>query len=70
LRNCLVDGGRLLGTVLQEKVPNYLLLLRSKALVVNGGGKGLSSWLRSVPYLKGARINVSFLAMVANSGGF
>ena len=39
--NCLTDGGRPLGTSLQERVPNHLRRLWSKALVVSTEGKGL-----------------------------
>ena len=38
--NCLIDEGRPLGTVLQEKVPNHLPLLQAKAVVVSREGKG------------------------------
>ena len=38
LRNCVVDEGRPLGVVLQEKAPNHLPLLRSKAVVVSSEG--------------------------------
>jgi hypothetical protein len=41
VRNCLTDEGRPLGTGLQERVPNHLRRLWSKALVVNAEGKGL-----------------------------
>jgi hypothetical protein len=40
LRNWVVDEGKPLGTVLQEKVPNYLPLLQAKAVVVSREGKG------------------------------
>jgi hypothetical protein len=40
LRNCVVDEGRSLGVVLQEKAPNHLPLLRPKAVVVSREGKG------------------------------
>jgi hypothetical protein len=40
-RNCTTDEGRPLGTSLQERVPNHLRLLWSKAMVVSAGGKGL-----------------------------
>jgi hypothetical protein len=41
VRNCLTDEGRPLGTGLQERVPNHLRRLWSKAMVVNAEGKGL-----------------------------
>jgi hypothetical protein len=39
-RNCLTDEGRPLGTGLQERVPNHLRRLWTKATVVNAEGKG------------------------------
>jgi hypothetical protein len=39
--NCLTDGGRPLGASLQERVPNHLRRLWSKAMVVSTEGKGL-----------------------------
>ena len=39
--NCLTDEGRPLGTGLQERVPNHLRRLWSKAMVVSTEGKGL-----------------------------
>jgi hypothetical protein len=38
--NYVVDEGRSLGAVLQEKAPNHLPLLRPKAVVVSREGKG------------------------------
>jgi len=38
LRNCVIDEGRPLGAVLQEKAPNHLPPLRSKAVVVSSEG--------------------------------
>jgi hypothetical protein len=35
VRNCLTDEGGPLGTGLQERVPNHLKLLWSKAMVVS-----------------------------------
>ena len=40
--NCLIDGGRPLGTGWQEQVPNHLRRLWSKAMVVSTEGKGLA----------------------------
>ena len=40
LFNWVVDGRRPFGTVLQEKVPNHLPLLQTKAVVVSREGKG------------------------------
>jgi hypothetical protein len=39
--NCSTDEGRPLGTGLQERVPNHLRRLWSKAMVVSTEGKGL-----------------------------
>jgi hypothetical protein len=36
--NYVVDEGRSLGVILQEKTPNHLPLLRSKAVVVSREG--------------------------------
>jgi hypothetical protein len=38
--NYVVDEGRSLGFALQEKAPNHLALLRSKAVVVSRKDKG------------------------------
>jgi hypothetical protein len=38
--NCSTDEGRPLGTGLQERVPNHLRRLWSKAMVVSAEGKG------------------------------
>jgi hypothetical protein len=43
VRNCLTDEGGPLGTGLQERVPNHLRRLWSKAMVVSAGGKGLAN---------------------------
>ena len=40
MRNCLTDEGGPLGTGLQERVPNHLRRLWSKAMVVSAEGKG------------------------------
>ena len=40
--SCSTDGGRPLGTGLQEQVPNHLRRLWSKATVVSTEGKGLA----------------------------
>jgi len=44
--NCLIDEGRPLGTGLQERVPNRLRWLWSKAMVVSTEGKGLENQVR------------------------
>ena len=41
MSNCLIDEGRSLGTGLQERVPNRLRWLWSKAMVVSAEGIGL-----------------------------
>ena len=40
VRNCLTDEGRPLGVGLQERIPNHLRRLWSKAMVVSAEGKG------------------------------
>lgn len=40
VRNCLTDEGRPLGIGLQERIPNHLRRLWSKAMVVSAEGKG------------------------------
>jgi hypothetical protein len=40
MRNCLTDEGRPLGIGLQERIPNHLRRLWSKAMVVSAEGKG------------------------------
>ena len=40
MRNCLTDEGRSLGIGLQERIPNHLRRLWSKATVVSAKAKG------------------------------
>ena len=40
VRNCLTDEGRPLGIGLQERIPNHLRRLWTKAMVVSAEGKG------------------------------
>src|ERR1700687_3890439 len=62
VRNCLTDEGRPLGTGLQERVPNHLRRLWSKAMVVSAEGKGLArtrSGTRQEEDCKGTTVEVS-----------
>src|SRR6266849_5450425 len=62
VRNCLTDEGRPLGTGLQERVPNHLRRLWSKAMVVSAEGKGLAmtrSGTRQEEDCKGTNVEVS-----------
>ena len=62
MRNCLTDEGRPLGTGLQERVPNHLRRLWSKAMVVSAEGKGLArtrSGTRQEEDCKGTTVEVS-----------
>jgi hypothetical protein len=47
LRNYVVDEGRPLGVVLQEKTPNHLPPLRAKAVVVSSEGKKARKYIGS-----------------------
>ena len=60
--NCLTDGGRPLGTSLQERVPNHLRRLWLNAMVVSAEGKGLAmtrSGVRQEEDCKGTTDEVS-----------
>ncbi len=62
VRNCLTDEGRPLGIGLQERIPNHLRRLWSKAMVVSAEGKvpaRTGAGVRQEEDCKGTTIEVS-----------